>query len=426
MNLMAFFLVETFLVAILAALTFLFFRYFRKLSGNSVAENQLPFVSVVVPARNEEGKIGRCLESLAKQDYPNYEVIAIDDRSDDETGVIIKALAAKYPQIKYVCGVDAPPPGWIGKCHALVQAVKHANGDWLLFTDADTCHTPQSLRYALSYSVSNKADLISFMPIQELGSFWERVVMPVLLGSFLCGDPLNTINEHTNERAYAYGQYILIRRRLYEAIGGHFSVHDQILEDISLARVAKAHGAHILSADGRLLYKVRMYTDLETLWQGWTKNLYALIECRVLFLVLVILLLNTAILMPFVSVGFVAAKLLQGDFGAETCMLAGLVVCQMTLLLAWYRRTAQHYAGVGLRHFLLLPLGSLTVSVLYLHSAYLVISGQKVNWKGRQYTVNSSKSIGDEATEPVEEVAELLSSNALLKAGTERSPVETR
>jgi chlorobactene glucosyltransferase len=394
MNLFWLFTLESILASVLAGLTFLFFLYFPRLQKKSLPETELPFITVVVPARNEEGKIGRCLESLAKQDYPNYEVIAVDDRSQDKTGEIIQGLSAQYPVIKYLRANEAPP-GWIGKCSALVQAVEHAQGKWYLFTDADTCHTPESLRYAVSYAIEHKADLISFMPVQELGSFWERVVMPVLLGSFLCGDPLNTINEHTNERAYAYGQYILVRRDVYEKVGGHDSVHDQILDDISFARVVKSHGYLILSADGRLLYKVRMYTDFESLWQGWTKNLYALIECNIIYLVLVILLINLAIVGPLVSAGYVASMWLRGDYGAELNILTGQVIYQLTLLFLWYKRTSQHYLGVDWRHVFLLPFGSLTMSALYLHSAYLVHSGVKVSWKGRQYTVNTSKSIED-------------------------------
>lgn len=378
----------------LASLTFLFFHYFRKLSRESLPDKDFPFITVIVPARNEEAKIGRCIESLALQNYPNYEVIAVDDRSQDKTGDIIQNLAAKYPHIKCIRGKEAPP-GWIGKCSALVQATRHARGEWYLFTDADTCHTPDSLRYSVSYAIKNKAELISFMPVQELGSFWERAVMPVLLGSFVCGDPLNTINEHTNERAYAYGQYILVRKDVYDSVGGHESVHDQILDDISLARVVKSKGYHILSADGRLLYKVRMYTDLESLWQGWTKNLYALIECNLLYLITVIVLVNSAIVGPYISAGVLALKFAQEGFSPELSALAGQVVLQFTLLFVWYRRCREHYIGVNWLHFFLLPFGSLTMSVLYLHSAYLVHSGHKVSWKGRCYTVNTSKSIED-------------------------------
>lgn len=398
MSLFLFFIIETLLGAALAGLTFLFFLYFRKLNASSLKDKDLPFVTVIVPARNEEGKIGRCLESLALQDYPNYEVIAVDDRSDDKTGAIITELAAKYPKIKCIRGKEAPP-GWIGKCSALVQAVKHASTEekqWFLFTDADTCHTPNSLRYALSYAVEQKADLISFMPVQELGSFWERAVMPVLLGSFLCGDPLNTINEHTNERAYAYGQYILVQRHVYESVGGHESVHDQILDDISLAREVKAKGHRIISADGRLLYKVRMYTDLVSLWQGWTKNLYALIECNLVYLILVILLLNTAIIGPYFSAAYLLGTYLRGETGTGMLWLTAMVACQFSLVFMWFRRCSEHYQGINWKHFFLLPVGSIAVTVIYLYSAYLVHSGHKVSWKGRRYTVNTSKSIEDD------------------------------
>ncbi len=392
MTLITIALINAILDAILAGLTFLYFQYFRRVDPAEVADDKLPFISVVVPARNESGKIRRCLESLANQTYPNYEIIAIDDRSSDDTGDIIREMAAKYPNVRHVRGQDAPP-GWIGKCNALVHGVKFANGQWYVFTDADTCHKPESLRLAVAYALQHNAELISFMPVQELGSFWEQVVMPVLLGSFLCGDPMNTINDRTNDRAYAYGQYILVRRDVYEAVGGYHAVYDQILDDISFARVVKERGFHIMAADGRPLYSVRMYTDLETLWQGWTKNLFALIECQLLYLVLVIALINMAVVGPFIQLAYCIWAVFTGDTSATLPYVAALTALELGMLFAWYRRTAEHYLGVGPAHFLLLPLGSLTVSLLYIHSAYLVLSKTKVSWKGRQYMVNTSKSI---------------------------------
>lgn len=420
MTLITIFVFNAILDAILSGLTFLYFAYFRKVDPVSEPDEKLPFISVVVPARNEGSKIRRCIESLANQSYPNYEVIAIDDRSVDETGDIIRELADKYPHVRYVRGQEAPP-GWIGKCNALVNGVKFANGQWFIFTDADTCHTPDSLRLAVSYAIRHNAELLSFMPVQELGSFWEQAVMPVLLGSFLSGDPMNTINDRTNDRAYAYGQYILVRRDVYEAVGGHHSVYDQILDDISFARVVKEHGYHIMAADGRLLYKVRMYTNLETLWQGWTKNLFALIECQVIYLVLVIALLNMAIAGPFVQLGYVAWAAFTGEAGAQLPFMAGLTALQLGLLYAWYRRTAEHYAGVGPAHFLLLPLGSLMVSALYAHSAYLVLSKTKVTWKGRKYTVNTSKAIED-GLDSANSALDPIEANLVPAAPTEKAP----
>lgn len=397
MTLINIFLINALLDGILAGLTFLFFAYFRKIDPVALPDDQLPFISVVVPARNEGTKIRRCIESLANQNYPNYEVVAINDRSTDDTGEIIKEIADKYEHVRCVQGQEAPP-GWIGKCNALVTGMKFVsnNGKWLLFTDADTCHTPESLRLAMSYAMKHNAELISFMPVQELGSFWERAVMPVLLGSFLCGDPMNTINDRTNDRAYAYGQYILVRRDVYEAVGGHHSVYDQILDDISFARVVKEHGYHIMAAEGRPLYKVRMYTNLETLWQGWTKNLYALIECNFVYLVLVIALINMAVVGPFWQAVYCVTAAFTGEAGSQLPLMTGLTGVELGLLYAWYRKTAEHYEGVGPQHFLLLPLGSLTVSALYIHSAWLVLSKHKVSWKGRKYLVNTSKAIEEE------------------------------
>ena len=140
----------------------------------SLPDEQLPFISVVVPARNEGGKVGRCVESLAKQNYPNYEVIAINDRSVDDTGVVIKSIAERYPHVRYVYGQEAPP-GWIGKCNALVHGVKGAGGQWFPFTDADTVHTPDSLRLAVSYAIKHNAELISFMPVKSWHAFWKKV-----------------------------------------------------------------------------------------------------------------------------------------------------------------------------------------------------------------------------------------------------------
>jgi len=380
-------------VLALFGLTSAFYYFLRTVEKSKLADKELPFVSVLVPARNEEGKIGRCLESLVKQDYPNLEIVVIDDRSTDRTGEIIEQYAKQDSRIKFVRGKDAPD-GWIGKCNALAHAVGYASGDWYLFTDADTCHRPNSVRDSVSYAVQDKCDLVSFVPLQELGSFWERLILPVLLGSFLIGDPFHTVNDPDAERAYAYGQYILCRRSSYLALGGHQSVRDEIVEDHAIARVFKEKGYKISVADGKSLYSVRMYTNLETLWQGWTKNLYSLIDSRVIHLVLILLLINFVALVPFIELIMVGSMWFDGtEVTPHLQHLSLIVAIEMLVLLAWFKRTSEHHAGLNWAHFLMVPMGSLGVSVLYIHAAYLVLSGSQVNWKGRRYTVNTSKTI---------------------------------
>lgn len=406
-------LTNLFFLIALFVLTAAFYHFLRRVPKSETPARELPFVSILVPARNEEGKIGRCLESLLKQDYPNFEIVVIDDRSTDRTGDIIQSFANRDSRIKFVKGKDAPD-GWIGKCNALAHAVGYASGDWYVFTDADTCHRPNSIKDAITYAVTDKADLVSFVPLQELGSFWERLIMPVLLSSFLLGDPFHTVNDPDAERAYAYGQYIICRRSSYLALGGHQSVRDEIVEDHAIARVFKEKGYRISVADGKTLYSVRMYTDLETMWLGWTKNLYSLIDSRVIHLVLILLLLNFTALAPFVETLIVGSMWL--DAGAMTPQLQSLtiiVALQMVVLMAWFRRTSDHHAGINWMHFLLVPFGSIGVSVLYLHAAYLVLSGTQVNWKGRRYTVNTSKTIQPVVNAPLDPALDTASGGEL-------------
>ncbi|HEY9786454.1 MAG TPA: glycosyltransferase family 2 protein [Candidatus Obscuribacterales bacterium] len=420
MTLFSFVLLNTIIIVSLAGLTFVFFSRFRRIPEPSLSREQLPFVSVIVPARNEELKIGRCLESLAKQTYQRYEIIVVDDRSVDSTASIIQQIANRYPRINFIKGRETPN-GWIGKCNALVQAVPHASGEWLLFTDADTCHTPDSLRYAVDYAITSGTDLVSFMPVQELGSFWERVVMPVLLGSFLVGDPFNTINDPEDDRAYAYGQYILVKREVYEAVGGHFAVKDQILDDIMLARTVKGQGYQLTAADGQPLYSVRMYQNLETLWYGWTKNAYALIECNPGYLAIILSLINVSILGPFLQTSLVLSAIASGEAPANLPWIVICIAIEFGMLAGWYQRTSRHYVGVNWYHFFLLPLGSLTVTALYLTSAYLIHSGNNVLWKGRRYRVNSHKTV-EPLPEPL--VFEPVIEKALAKVSS-HEPIES-
>jgi chlorobactene glucosyltransferase len=387
-----FVLVNAVVILFMFSLTVAFYTFLRNVERCKIADQNLPFVSILVPARNEETKIERCLDSLLAQDYPNFELVVIDDRSTDRTGEIIESYARRDSRVKYVQGKDAPS-GWIGKCNALAHAVGYASGDWYIFTDADTCHEKSSIKDAVAYSITNKTDLVSFVPMQELGSFWEKLVMPTLLSSFVLGDPFHSVNNPKAKRAYAYGQYIICRRSSYDTLGGHQSVRDEIVEDHAIARVFKEKGYKILVADGKTMYSVRMYTDLESMWQGWTKNLYSLIDSHVVNLVAIIALLNFVLLAPFIELGVVATMWMQADPSPLLPPLTTLVGAQLFILVLWFRLTAEHRAGTTWWHFFWLPFGCLSVTWLQIHAAYLVLSGSKVNWKGRQYTVNTSKTI---------------------------------
>ncbi len=386
------YMVSTLFILGLFLLTCAFYSYLRTVEASKIANEDLPFVSVLIPARNEEGKIERCIESILNQDYPNFELIIIDDRSTDRTGDIIASYAEKDKRIKFVQGKDAPD-GWIGKCNALAHSVRYASGDWFIFTDADTYHKPNSLRDAVSHAVENKLDLLSFVPVQELGSFPERLVMPVLLSSFLLGDPFHTVNDKEAKRAYAYGQFVMCRRDPYIATGGHQAVRDEIVEDHAMARVFKEQGYNIAVADGKTLYSVRMYTDWESMWQGWTKNLYSFIDSKVINLFIILILMNTVLLLPYFELAWVIAEWIEGDITVNLYRLTFFVLAQYVVLFSWFKRVSDHHAGTNWMHFFLIPFGGVAVSALFLHAAYLVLFGEQVSWKGRKYVVSTEKTI---------------------------------
>jgi chlorobactene glucosyltransferase len=399
--------VETAIVTIVAFMLFVFYYFLRPLKTRRIEDQNLPFVSVIVPARNEELKVERCLRSLANQDYPNFEIIVVDDLSTDRTGEIIRNLSTEFPVIKAVSGT-VNPDGWIGKCNAIVQAGGHASGQWLIFTDADTCHDNQSVRKAVSFAIENQVDLISFMPLQELGSFWEKTIMPPLLSSFLLGDCLHMVNWPDASRAYAYGQYILARASSYHAVGGHQSVRDEIVEDFALARAFKTSGRRIMVVDGRSLYKVRMYLGLETLWHGWVKNLYSFAECNPLFLTALLVAMNCVLVAPFIEFGTALAYTSQytSQLSNFSLILLSLATVQLGELFIAGRLTAKHIEGTRWYHFFLFPLSGVMISALYMTSAFKVMSGSKINWKGRSYRVTSARTIDRSSSQaPNEEAA---------------------
>jgi len=232
------------------------------------AVSSKPTVSVIVPARNEEACLGACLGSLASQSGVSFEIIVVDDASTDGTRAIAQAVSS-------VRVVDAgrPPSGWTGKNNAMAAGARVAHGEWLLFTDADTVHTPGSLARALSEAKQRGASLLSYSPEQEVHSFWEKAVMPVIFAELAATYRPSMVSDPRSPAAAANGQYILISREAYDAIGGHAVVSSSLLEDVGLARAVKASGRRIFFRYGADAVRTRMYRSFAQLREGWTKNL---------------------------------------------------------------------------------------------------------------------------------------------------------
>jgi glycosyltransferase involved in cell wall biosynthesis len=231
-------------------------------------------VSAIIPARNEEASIARAVVSVAAQ--PEIaEVIVVDDQSSDRTAAILADLAARIPKLK-VLHTRALPPGWVGKNYAVALGADVAQGNWLLFTDADTCHMPGSARRALADAVDHNAVLLSYSPEQELGSFWERALIPLVYCRLSTRFSFARVNNPKLPDAAANGQFLMILRDVYQKVGGHAAIAGEVLEDVALARHVKQAGYQIYFTAPIGTVSTRMYRSYPALWQGWTKNLYPL------------------------------------------------------------------------------------------------------------------------------------------------------
>jgi len=237
-----------------------------------------PVISAVVPARNEEAAIARAVESLAAQ--PEIaEIIVVNDQSTDRTAEVLEELAARIPQLRVMQGA-ALPAGWTGKNFALAQGVAQASGKWLLFTDADVEHLPGSATRALTDVQTSGSALVSYSPEQETCAWWERAVIPFIFCRLAAHFSYARVSDPALPDAAANGQFLLIRREVYDAIGGHAAVCGEVVEDVALARRAKQAGHRIYFGAGQGIARARMYRSAGEMWEGWTKNLYPLIGGR--------------------------------------------------------------------------------------------------------------------------------------------------
>ena len=360
-----------------------------------------PLVTVIVPARNEEANLERCLRSLAVQKGVSFEVIVVNDASTDRTRSIAESFtrARHCPFIEANDSLadfrvlDAPEPlpqGWTGKTNALVAAEAAARGEWLLFTDADTEHLEGSLAAAVAEAKKYKADLLSYSPEQVLRGVRQRLIMPLIFGELAVRFSPRRINDPTQPDAAANGQYLLARATAHQQVGGFASVATELLEDVALARRYKAHGYRIHFRYGRGAVRTRMYSSWNELREGWTKNLVLLFpDARAL---------ARKRLGEFVWLLFLVAVAASSTvmvtravrFGSPLYWPANLLV--MLLWLLALSNFAVFYARVARAHFpywpsLLSLFGLPWFAALLRRSADAYEQGT-VNWRGRAYSTS--------------------------------------
>jgi chlorobactene glucosyltransferase len=334
-------------------------------------------LDIVIPARNEGSKIGRCLESLEHQSFPGFRVWLVNDRSTDNTREVMAQYAKEDDRFRVLEGMD-PPAGWVGKVNAIMQAVPHLEAPWLLFLDADTCLHPENLERALAMAKQHDLEMLSLVPHLECKTFWEQVIQPVVV--FLIGlrYPTGRVNNPKSPVAIANGQYILIRRETYERLGTHEVVKASVVEDLDFSAHAKRQGVRYWLAYGASYFSVRMYTSYAEIREGWTKNMYLGVPDK----------------QWIATLGRVLGTWLLGVLPFLT-LLAGLMSEGSSVLipLSWAAWAVMTFAMMVNRIlYKINPLGAIFYPVaMVLIGWYLLMSRQMalsktgVVWKGRYY-----------------------------------------
>ena len=345
-----------------------------------------PLISVCIPARNEKRNIRACVEAMLAQDYPNLEVIVLDDRSGDSTPLILAEIASRDSRLCPISGSDLPK-GWAGKPHALFQASAHARGEWLCFVDADTFAAREALSSCYAKAVETNADMFTIMTFQVLGSFWEKVVMPLVMTALSIGFSPRKVNDQNRKDAIANGQFILIKRAVYDAIGGYASVKNQIVEDKAIAEKVKWNGYRLIVADGMSVTKTRMYTSLSEIWEGWTKNIYLGLHDRPSMLMLGVfggfIALIAAFFLPIWPLTGILWYLEDGGWMADWVIIQSML---LWALLIYERAKVDRKLEISAWYAFTTTLGAGIFAAMMLASTWKVVSGRGVTWKGRVYS----------------------------------------
>ena len=338
-----------------------------------------PSISVLVPARNEEEGIAACVESLVQQEEI-AEIVVVNDQSTDRTAEIVRGLATGHPRVKMI-NVAELPAGWVGKNYAVWLGAREAKCEWLLLTDADAVHEKHAAARAMEIATEQNAMLVSFSPEQVMETWYEKAVIPYVYCRLAKKLSYEQVNDPANTAAAANGQFLLIRRDAYEAVGGHAGIAGEVLEDVALAKKVKGCGYRIWFGSGKGIVRVRMYRSFRAMWGGWKKNLYQLMGGSSAAVTQEIV----AALAPVIAV-LVATAMVWGFTESAIRGLATLAV-GILIIYVTYAGELQHsgfptrLVGYGIRGRLLYA-GVLGAS-------YRSHVRGKLEWKGRTYPVGT-------------------------------------
>lgn len=358
------------------------FRKTPLLDRFDAKDHQRPRVSVILPARNEEEFIGKCLDSLISQDYENYEIIAIDDSSEDRTGSIISEYAKKSEKVVHVRAAPKPE-GWMGKNWACIEGYKKATGDLLLFTDSDTRHSKNVISLAVSHLLSLELDALTVIPKMNCLDSWTKITLPVLSTFLHTRFSALRVNDPAKKTGYFFGSFFILGRKIYERVGTHEGVRTEIIEDGALGKKVKESGAKMRMVRGDHLVEAVWARNWPTLWHALKRLMIPLYlqsgraAVGVFFAVLFLL------FMPYVFLAYSALMLFQsGSFAAvfASSAVSSTLLYSAGIYDARALRIPLRYAACG-------PLGGLVVVAGFLSGLLHAKSDRAVSWRGRNYSM---------------------------------------
>lgn len=355
--------------------------------GSTSHAHNLPFVSILVPARDEEDCIEACVCSLLAQSYERLEVLVLDDQSNDATAYIVQSIIDTLPaqqqgRLRLLRGKPLPE-GWIGKNYACHQLAQQAQGNYLLFTDADTIHKPETVTAVMECMHQYDVDMLTAQPEHVLGSLGERLIVPLLNFTIFTLLPVALIRLRPEPSlATGNGQLLCFQHAAYSAIGGHEKVKGRILEDVLLARATKAAGYRMVFVDALELVQCRMYHSFAEVWSGFSKNLFAFYTYSLPFALLALTLnLGLFVLPPLLAL-FLPVSSLVVILAISAFLLA---VCMRLLLALRFTRT---HKGLMVLLCFVHPLSIVLECLILLNSIRWYYRKTGTMWKGRNYKTN--------------------------------------
>jgi cellulose synthase/poly-beta-1,6-N-acetylglucosamine synthase-like glycosyltransferase len=361
--------VLTFLLIVQVALVVWNIRVVRRPPARRWAADA-PLISVLVPARDEEAHIGACVHALLEQDYPNFEIIVLDDDSTDGTA----GLARQDARVHVVAG-DPWPGGWTGKNWACHQLAARARGDVLCFVDADTILSPDALSRAAGELHDDDLGLVSMLLRTDTGTVAEVVLMPMVNHALLALLPAALMERPAHpDLAVALGPFLMVRREAYAAAGGHAAAPEHIVDDVQLARAVKASGHRVGLRNGTTLVHTRWYEGFREIWEGFSKNAYGGLAYRPGVALAALFVVAPALLFPFLRLGA----------AVSTGGALGLPALQVSLILSTRAITSR----VGKDPMWSIPLHPVMLAVwagALARSMLLARTGHEIEWKGRKY-----------------------------------------